>query len=103
MLTRTDTSGKKHQGLTMFIMPLNLPGVEIHPVYTLQDERTNIVYWSDVRVDDKYRLGEVGDGARVMASALGFEHGGAGYQAAQKAMVKHAGRASCRERVCAYV
>src|SRR3546814_526332 len=90
MLTRTDTSGKKHQGLTMFIMPLNLPGVEIHPVYTLQDERTNIVYWSDVRVDDKYRLGEVGDGARVMASALGFEHGGAGYQAAQKAMVKHA-------------
>src|SRR3546814_3127441 len=53
MLTRTDTSGKKHQGLTMFIMPLNLPGVEIHPVYTLQDERTNIVYWSDLRVDAK--------------------------------------------------
>jgi alkylation response protein AidB-like acyl-CoA dehydrogenase len=90
MLTRTDSSGKKHQGLTMFIMPLNLPGVEIHPVYTLQDERTNIVYFSDVRVDDRYRLGEVGDGARVMASALGFEHGGASYQAAQPPMLKHA-------------
>ncbi|MDB5423250.1 MAG: hypothetical protein JWQ29_666 [Phenylobacterium sp.] len=90
MLARTDTSGKKHQGLTMFVMPLNLPGVEIHPVHTLQDERTNIVYWSDVRIADKYRLGEVGDGARVMASALGFEHGGAGYHAAQTAMMKHA-------------
>src|SRR3546814_15508053 len=39
MLTRTDTSGKKHKGLTMFIMHLNLPGVEIHPFYTLQDGR----------------------------------------------------------------
>src|SRR3546814_1689711 len=41
MLTRTDTSGKKHQGLTMFIMPLNLPGVEIHPVYTRSEEHTS--------------------------------------------------------------
>ena len=90
MLTRTDSSGKKHQGLSMFVMPLNLAGVEIHPVHTLQDERTNIVYWTDVRVPDKYRLGEVGDGARIMSSALGFEHGGSGYQAAQQAMVKHA-------------
>lgn len=90
MLTRTDSSGKKHEGLTMFVMPLNEPGVEIHPVYTLQDERTNIVYWTDVRIADKYRIGDVGDGARVMSSALGFEHGGAGYHAAQTAMVKHA-------------
>ncbi|RYY29106.1 MAG: acyl-CoA dehydrogenase [Sphingomonadales bacterium] len=90
MLARTDSSGKKHEGLTMFVMPLNEPGVEIHPVHTLQDERTNIVYWSDVRIADKYRIGEVGDGARVMSSALGFEHGGAGYHAAQTAMIKHA-------------
>lgn len=90
MLTRTDSSGKKHQGLTMFIMPLKLPGVELHPVYTLQDEKTNITYFTDVRVADKYRIGEVGDGARVMASALGFEHGGAGYHAAQSAMMKRA-------------
>ena len=90
MLTRTDSSGRKHEGLTMFLMPLNLPGVEIHPVLTIQDERTNIVYWSDVRIADKYRLGEVGDGARVMASALSFEHGGSGYHAAQKAMMRRA-------------
>jgi len=90
MLTRTDNSGKKHQGLTMFIMPMKLPGIELHPVYTLQDEKTNITYFTDVRVPDKYRVGEVGHGARVMASALGFEHGGAGYHAAQSAMMKRA-------------
>ncbi len=90
MLTRTDNSGKKHQGLTMFIMPMKLPGIELHPVYTLQDEKTNITYFTDVRIPDRYRIGEVGDGARVMASALGFEHGGSGYHAAQKAMVRRA-------------
>ena len=90
MLTRTDNSGKKHQGLTMFIMPMKLPGIELHPVYTLQDEKTNITYFTDVRISDRYRIGEVGDGARVMASALGFEHGGSGYHAAQSAMMRRA-------------
>jgi len=90
MLTRTDNSGKKHQGLTMFIVPMNLPGIELHPVYTLQDEKTNITYFTDVRVPDRYRIGEVNDGARVMTSGLSFEHGGSGYHAAQKAMVRRA-------------
>lgn len=90
MLTRTDTSGKKHEGLTMFILPMDLPGIELHPVHTLQDEKTNITYFTDVRVPDRYRLGEVNDGARVMTSGLSFEHGGSGYQAAQRAMVRRA-------------
>jgi len=41
-------------------------------------------------VPDRYRLGEVNDGARVMVSGLSFEHGGSGYYAAQKAMVRRA-------------
>ena len=90
LLTRTDNTGKKHQGLTMFVVPMNLPGIELHPVYTLQDEKTNITYFTDVRVPDRYRLGEVNDGARVMTSGLSFEHGGSGYHAAQKAMVRRA-------------
>jgi alkylation response protein AidB-like acyl-CoA dehydrogenase len=90
MLTRTDNSGKKHQGLTMFIMPMNVPGIEVHPVHTLQDEKTNITYFTDVRVPDRYRIGEVGDGARVMASALGFEHGGSNFHTTQTAMLRHA-------------
>jgi alkylation response protein AidB-like acyl-CoA dehydrogenase len=90
LLTRTSNEGKKHEGLTMFIMPLRLAGIEIQPVYTLQDERTNIVYFSDVRVSDVYRLGEVGGGAKVMASALQIEQGGSDYHFAQLAMLRRA-------------
>jgi 3-oxochol-4-en-24-oyl-CoA dehydrogenase len=90
LLTRTSNEGKKHEGLTMFIMPLRLAGIEIQPVYTLQEERTNIVYFSDVRVSDIYRLGEVGGGAKVMASALQIEQGGSDYHFAQLAMLRRA-------------
>lgn len=74
LLTRTNPDKPKHAGLTMFLVPLDTPGVEIHPVLTLQDERTNIVYFSDVRLDDKYRVGEVDGGANVMAATLEMEH-----------------------------
>jgi len=90
LLTRTSNEGKKHEGLTMFIMPLRLAGIEIQPVYTLQEERTNIVYFSGVRVSDMYRLGEVGGGAKVMASALQIEQGGSDYHFAQLAMLRRA-------------
>lgn len=90
MLTRTTPGGKKHAGLTLFIMPLKLPGVDIQPVHTLMDERTNIVYFSDVRIADKYRLGEVDQGSKVMASVLELEHGGADYHYLQTAMLRHA-------------
>jgi 3-oxochol-4-en-24-oyl-CoA dehydrogenase len=90
LLTRTSNEAKKHEGLTMFIMPLRLAGIEIQPVYTLQEERTNIVYFSDVRVSDMYRLGEVGGGAKVMASALQIEQGGSDYHFAQLAMLRRA-------------
>jgi 3-oxochol-4-en-24-oyl-CoA dehydrogenase len=90
LLARTSNEGKKHEGLTMFIMPLRLPGIEIQPIYTLQEERTNVVYFSDVRISDVYRLGEVGGGARVMASALQIEQGGSDYQFAHTAMLRRA-------------
>ncbi len=90
MLTRTNNEGRKHEGLTMFVMPLKLPGVDIQPVYTLQDERTNIVYFGDVRVPDKYRIGEVDQGIKVMGAVLQLEHGGADYHYNQSAMLRHA-------------
>ena len=74
-LTRTDPEAAKHRGLTMFIVPLKSEGVEIQPVYTFQDERTNITYYDGVRIPDSYRLGDVNGGARVMATSLEMEHG----------------------------
>jgi 3-oxocholest-4-en-26-oyl-CoA dehydrogenase alpha subunit len=75
LLTNTDPLAPKHQSLTMFLVPLDSPGVEIQGIRTLDGDRTNIVYYSDVRVDDRYRIGEVNGGWTVMRSALDAEHG----------------------------
>jgi 3-oxocholest-4-en-26-oyl-CoA dehydrogenase alpha subunit len=75
LLTNTDPQAPKHQSLTMFLVPLNSPGIEIQGIRTLDGDRTNIVYYSDVRVDDLYRIGEVNAGWTVMRSALDAEHG----------------------------
>ncbi|GAA4532493.1 acyl-CoA dehydrogenase family protein [Mycobacterium paraffinicum] len=75
LLTNTDPQGRKHRNLTMFLVPLDSPGVEIQGIRTLDGDRTNIVYYSDVRVDDVYRIGEVNDGWTVMRAALDSEHG----------------------------
>jgi alkylation response protein AidB-like acyl-CoA dehydrogenase len=95
MLTRTDANGPKHKGLTMFIVPLKTDGVAIQPVYTFQDERTNITFYDGVRIPDSYRLGEVNGGVKVMAASLELEHGG-GFGKTQQHMLR-AAEAFCRE------
>ncbi|MCB1689139.1 MAG: acyl-CoA dehydrogenase [Halioglobus sp.] len=95
MLTRTNPDVAKHKGLTMFVVPLETDGIEIHPVYTFQDERTNITYYDGVKVKDSYRLGEVDGGVKVMSGALQMEHGG-GFAKSQWAML-HAAEKLCRE------
>jgi alkylation response protein AidB-like acyl-CoA dehydrogenase len=74
LLTRTNADVPKHRGLTMFFVPLETPGIEIHPIETLSDERTNATYYSDVRVPDRYRVGEVDGGWAVLAYLLELEH-----------------------------
>ncbi len=75
LLTNTDPHGPKHQNLTMFLVPLDSPGIEIQPIRTVDGDRTNIVFYSDVRVDDLYRIGAVNGGWTVMRFALDAEHG----------------------------
>jgi len=73
LLTRTNPDVPKHRGLTMFLVPMDTPGIEITPVWTLSGERTNITYYSDVRVSDASRVGEIDGGWDVMRVALTFE------------------------------
>jgi alkylation response protein AidB-like acyl-CoA dehydrogenase len=75
LITNTDPSAPKHQSLTMFLVPLDSEGVEIQPLRTVDGDRTNITYYSDVRVDDRYRIGEVNGGWTVLRDALNDEHG----------------------------
>jgi len=75
LITNTAPEAPKHKSLTMFLVPLNSPGIEIQGVRTVDGDRTNIVYYSDVRVDDKYRLGDVNAGWTVLREPLNIEHG----------------------------
>ena len=95
MLCRTNPDVAKHKGLTMFIVPLKAEGVEIQPVYTFQDERTNITFYDGVKIPDSLRLGDVDGGVRTMSAALELEHGG-GFSKVMKAM-QHAAEDLCRE------
>lgn len=76
LLTRTDpNAAKQHAGLTMFLVPLDAKGIDVHAVQTLSDERTNVTYYNDVQVHDRYRVGEVNGGWAVVGHALAIEHG----------------------------
>lgn len=75
LITNTAPEAPKHKSLTMFLVPLDSPGIEIQGIRTVDGDRTNIVYYSDVRVDDKYRLGEVNGGWTVLREPLNVEHG----------------------------
>ena len=74
LLARSDPTASKHRGLTVLLVPLDLPGIEIRPIGTLGGERTNFVFYDDVRVPDRYRIGEEGAGWMVISGALGAEH-----------------------------
>ncbi|MCU1657570.1 MAG: Acyl-CoA dehydrogenase FadE29 [Pseudonocardiales bacterium] len=74
LITRTDPTLPKHKGMTMFLVPLDAPGVEIQGIRAFSGERTNIVYYSDARISDKFRLGAVNAGWAVLHGPLDAEH-----------------------------
>jgi 3-oxocholest-4-en-26-oyl-CoA dehydrogenase alpha subunit len=74
LLTRTNTDVAKHRGLTTFLVPLRQAGVTAQTVDTLSGERTNITFYTDVRLSDEWRIGEVNGGWTVMGLALQDEH-----------------------------
>ncbi len=90
LLTRTDPDAPKHKGITMFLVPVNTPGIEIRPIYTFQDERTNTTFYADVRIPDRYRVGEVNGGSAVLIGALSLEQGGGSYTTVQQYMLAQA-------------
>ena len=75
LLTRPDPDVPKHKGLTMFLVPMDTPGIEVQPVPTMASERTNATFYDEVRIGDEWRLGDVNGGWSVMGVALAFERG----------------------------
>jgi alkylation response protein AidB-like acyl-CoA dehydrogenase len=71
VLARTDPEQPKHKGMTMFVIDLHAPGVEVRPLVQATGEAEfNEVYMTDVRIPDGERLGDVGEGWRVSLTTL---------------------------------
>ncbi|MEM0984880.1 MAG: acyl-CoA dehydrogenase family protein [Pseudomonadota bacterium] len=71
LLVRTDPSAPKHKGLTMFIVDMKQAGVEARPIHQASGGREfNEVYFTDVRIPDSDRLGDVGQGWKVAIVTL---------------------------------
>jgi alkylation response protein AidB-like acyl-CoA dehydrogenase len=74
LLVRTNPEEPRHRGLSTFLVPLGLHGVEHHGVHAMSGERSNIMFFNDVRVDDRWRIGEVNHGWQALMLALQDEH-----------------------------
>lgn len=81
LIARSNVDVVKHKGMTAFIIPMDLPGIEIRPIKQMSGGQSfNEVFFNDVRIPDSMRLGPEGEGWKVALTTLGFErdHSGDG-------------------------
>ena len=71
IICRTDPTLPKHRGLTGFVIDMHAPGVEVRPLRQMTGGASfNEVFFTDVRVPDSHRLGEVNGGWTVALTTL---------------------------------
>jgi alkylation response protein AidB-like acyl-CoA dehydrogenase len=74
LVARSNPNVPKHAGLTFFILDMTSPGVEIRPIRQMSgSSHFNEVFFTDVRISDTMRVGEVGYGWRVALTTLMHE------------------------------
>ena len=73
VLTRTDTSGGKHDGLTLLMVPADSAGLEIRGIETMGARVVNDLYFTDVRVPASAVVGSVGNAWKQLMRGLGVE------------------------------
>jgi alkylation response protein AidB-like acyl-CoA dehydrogenase len=64
---------KKHKAITLFLLPMDAKGLDIQRMPTIGDEISNQVFFTDVYVDDEYRVGELNKGFMYISEALDLE------------------------------
>jgi len=74
VIARTDPDQPKHRGISMFIIDMHAPGVEIRPIHQIDGGmRFNEVYLTDVRVPAEDQIGELNQGWRLATAMLMYE------------------------------
>jgi alkylation response protein AidB-like acyl-CoA dehydrogenase len=75
LCVRTDPDAPKHRGISVIMVPIDLPGIEVRPLITWDDFRTNETFFTDVRVPRTNLIGEVNRGWQYITGALDLERG----------------------------
>ncbi len=79
LVVRTDPNVPKHKGLTVLLVDMKSPGVEVRPLRQMTGESEfNELFFRDVRVPAENVLGKVNDGWNVAVSTLMYERGSYG-------------------------
>ena len=74
LLARTDPDAEAHQGISYFVCPMDLAGIEVRPVIDMTgDHAFNEVFFSDVRIPADHLVGEPNRGWRLAKVTLGNE------------------------------
>jgi len=79
-LVRTDNTRKPQEGITFLLIDMNTPGITVRPIIGLDGvHEQNEVFFDNVRVPKKNRIGEENKGWTVAKYLLEFERGGQEY------------------------
>jgi len=74
LAARTDPkAAKKHHGISVFLIPMNTPGITVRPLNTMPGERNNYTFYDNVRVPKSCLVGEENKGWKYITTQLDFE------------------------------
>lgn len=76
LAARTNREAKPaHAGISMFIVPMDAPGIQVKPAATMYDGTFSNIFYDNVRVSADALIGAVDDGWKVLTNALATERG----------------------------
>jgi alkylation response protein AidB-like acyl-CoA dehydrogenase len=78
LAVRTSREDRKHLGISVIVVPMGTPGMEVQPIHTWAGLRTNALFLNDVRVPRDHLIGDAGRGWTYITGALAFERGSLG-------------------------
>ncbi len=74
VIARTDLDQPKHRGISMFIIDMRAPGVEIRPIHQIDGgKRFNEIFFTDVRIPIDHQIGPLNEGWRLATAMLMYE------------------------------
>ncbi|WP_158969709.1 acyl-CoA dehydrogenase family protein [Chachezhania sediminis] len=78
LLVRTEKTANKRDGITFMVTPADAPGITVQPIISMSGEHeTNQVFFDNVRIPVRYRIGAEGQGWDIAKYLLEFERSGA--------------------------